>query len=94
MTLVRCAGANEDADDAADFWRAQAVMAMLHGCGQAFVRSSHRPKLDRFMLVFQRYILAKEEPPADFAFSFKDLFSRIQPRKTRCVPASTALDPS
>ena len=85
-------GADHEAGGAADFWRAQAVMAVLHGCGQSFVRSSHRPKLDRFMLVFQRYILAQEEPPADFAFSFKELFSKLQPRKTRCTSHFARLD--
>ena len=35
------------------------------------------------MLVFQRYLLAKEDPPADFAFDFRDLFARLQPKKER-----------
>ena len=68
-----------------DFTRARLVLVLLRTSGHYFVKGSQRPKLDRFMVHLQCYMLAKEEAPADVAFDFADTFAALQPGVARCA---------
>jgi hypothetical protein len=78
------------ADPPDDFVRPRLALAMLQASGHYFVHGAARPKLDCFMLFFQRYLLTKEALPADVAFDFADVFTRLQPKAQRCAPALEA----
>ena len=49
-------------------WARRLVCTLLGTCGQYFSRGSVRRKLDRFLVYFQRYLLAKPELPLDVEF--------------------------
>lgn len=66
-----------------DFARTRAVIAMLQASGHYFVRGATRPKLDRFMLLCQQYILRKAALPAEVEADWRALFKKLQPKQTR-----------
>jgi regulator of nonsense transcripts 2 len=66
-----------------DFMRVRIVLAILQVSGHYFTRGAARAKLDRFLLFFQRYLLTKEELPADLEFDWSDLFQQLKPQHPR-----------
>lgn len=65
------------------FLRARVVIVMLQTCGHYFVKGSTRPKLDRFITFFQRYLLTKDVLPADLDADWRLVFRTLQPKQTR-----------
>ncbi|XP_024530355.1 regulator of nonsense transcripts UPF2 [Selaginella moellendorffii] len=70
-------------DPTEDYFRIRLVIMLLQTCGQFFDRGSSKRKLDRFLLFFQRYVLAKGSIPLDVEFDLQDLFADLRPKMTR-----------
>jgi regulator of nonsense transcripts 2 len=82
-------------DSPTDCFRVRLVCTILDTCGHCFNNGGKSAKrLDKFLVIFQRYILAKEEVPADVVFSIEDTFDAIRPgmkRFSSLAEADTAI---
>ncbi|WCJ19421.1 Regulator of nonsense transcripts UPF2 [Euphorbia peplus] len=70
-------------DPPEDCFRIRMVVTLLDTCGHYFDRGSSKRKLDRFLIHFQRYILAKGALPLDVEFDLQDLFADLRPSMIR-----------
>ncbi|XP_065870964.1 regulator of nonsense transcripts UPF2 isoform X1 [Euphorbia lathyris] len=70
-------------DPPEDCFRIRMVIILLDTCGHYFDRGSSKRKLDRFLIHFQRYILAKGALPLDVEFDLQDLFADLRPSMIR-----------
>ncbi|GJP55614.1 hypothetical protein CLOM_g14564 [Closterium sp. NIES-68] len=66
-----------------DCFRIRMAATLLATCGHFFDRGSSRRRLDRFLLLFQAYVLAKPSVPLDVEFDLQDLFAKLRPRMKR-----------
>lgn len=66
-----------------DSVRSRLVCVLLDTCGSYFKRGSTKEKLDRFLIYFQRYLLAKTHLSRDMIFTIDDLFATLRPRMRR-----------
>ncbi|KAJ0558306.1 putative nonsense-mediated mRNA decay protein Nmd2/UPF2 [Helianthus annuus] len=73
----------DELDPPEDCFRIRLIITLLETCGHYFGRGSSKRKLDRFLIHFQRYILAKGSLPLDIEFDLQDLFADLRPNMTR-----------
>lgn len=55
-------------DPPEDCFRIRLIVTLLQTCGHHFSRGSSKRRLDRFLLLFQRYALRKGPLPLDVEF--------------------------
>ncbi|KAK9806738.1 hypothetical protein WJX72_000988 [[Myrmecia] bisecta] len=82
----------EMVDPAGNFFRVRLVCALLETCGQYFGKGSAARRLDRFLLYFQRYVLAKPMLPLDVEFDVQDLLEHLRPALQRFETFAEAVD--
>ncbi|OQR84133.1 regulator of nonsense transcripts 2 [Achlya hypogyna] len=70
-----------DADDDRNVFRIRLVCALLETVGSAFDRGVSRKKLERFLVFFQHYCLAKAEIPLETEFVVLDLLEQLHPKE-------------
>ncbi|CAL5026370.1 unnamed protein product [Urochloa decumbens] len=70
-------------DPPEDCFRIRLVITLLQTCGHYFSSGSSKRKLDRFLLIFQRYALRKGPLPLDVEFDVQDMFAELRPNMTR-----------
>ena len=58
-------------DPPASYFRVRLVCVLLEACGGYFRSGSAARRLDRFLTVFQRYVLSKPPPPTDVEFDLQ-----------------------
>lgn len=73
----------EEIDPVHDLFRCRLVCTVLDACGQFFNRGAAKIKLDRFLIFFQRYYLAKGPVPLSAAFAVDDTFELLRPKLDR-----------
>lgn len=67
-----------DAPD--DYFRVRLVCTLLDVCGMCFDRGELRERLDDYLLMFNIYILSKEQPlPMDIDFMLSDTLDTLRP---------------
>lgn len=81
--LITYARDNPKLDGPVDCFRVRLVCTILDTCGHCFTKGKGAKRLDRFLVLFQRYTLAKEEVPADVVFSVDDTFEALRPGMKR-----------
>ncbi|RCV34594.1 hypothetical protein SETIT_7G171600v2 [Setaria italica] len=70
-------------DPPEDCFRIRLIVTLLQTCGHHFSRGSSKRRLDRFLLLFQRYALRKGPLPLDVEFDVQDMFAELRPKMTR-----------
>ncbi|KDO25845.1 hypothetical protein SPRG_08789 [Saprolegnia parasitica CBS 223.65] len=70
-----------EVDDDRNVFRIRLMCALLETCGQSFDRGVTRKKLDRFLVFFQHYCLAKAEIPLETEFVVLDLLELLHPKE-------------
>jgi hypothetical protein len=65
-------------DPPGDAFRAQLICEILNTCGSYYVRGQAKEKLSRFLIFFQRYLLAKPSIPLHIEFSVLDTFDSLE----------------
>lgn len=76
-------GRSSPIDASDDFFRVRLICTLLDTCGACFDRGSSKRKLDQFLVVFQMYILCKDEMPMDVEFMVSDTFEVLRPKTAR-----------
>ncbi|ETV92636.1 hypothetical protein, variant 1 [Aphanomyces invadans] len=66
-----------DVDSDRNVFRVRLICALLETCGASFDRGITKRKLDRFLVFFQRYLLAKADVPLETEFVVLDTFDLL-----------------
>ena len=68
-----------------DTFRIRLVCTILETCGKVLASGRTAKKLEMILILFQRYIMSKEELPSDVVYAVDDVFSAIKPGKKKNV---------
>eukprot|EP01090_Pellita_catalonica_P023569 TRINITY_DN9790_c0_g3_i1.p1 TRINITY_DN9790_c0_g3~~TRINITY_DN9790_c0_g3_i1.p1 ORF type:complete len:873 (+),score=189.21 TRINITY_DN9790_c0_g3_i1:351-2621(+) len=79
--LISCTDPMQDPID--DCFRVKMVCVLLDVCGKFFNRGSSKRKLDRFLVYFQRYFLAKSFASLEVQYMVTDCLAKLRPNLVR-----------
>jgi regulator of nonsense transcripts 2 len=74
---------NEEEEEKYNLFRIRLVCTLLDTCGSYFTKGTHKERLDRFLVHFQRYILRKHFWSSDVKFMIDDTFENLRPKLKR-----------
>ncbi|KAG5175188.1 armadillo-type protein [Tribonema minus] len=70
--------AQHPCDPPGDCLRIRLVVQLLEACAEYFVVGQSRPRLDKFLMHFQRYLFCKQGLPPDTEFAVLDLLDELE----------------